>query len=433
MVGAGLAGCEAAWQLAERGLKVALFEMKPTSRSPAHTTNGMAELVCSNSFRGASLASAVGLLKQELAQLGSLAMRAAIQTQIPAGRALAVDRQRFSDAVEHAIEAHPNIQIVRERVDELPPGRVIVATGPLTAGRLMDALEEKGALLYYHDAIAPLVTAESLDMNRVFAASRYDDADTKESERGAYLNCPMDERTYFHFVEQLVVGERAPLKDFETAPFFEGCLPVEEIAVRGPLTLAHGPLKPVGLMDPRTGKRPFAVVQLRREDLTGTAYNLVGFQTRLTRPEQKRIFQMIPGMEEAKFIRFGQVHRNSFVNAPVVLDRLLRLRENPQITLAGQISGVEGYVESIACGWAAGFFTAQELLGKPFETPPPTTAIGGLLRFLTIARQNFQPSNVLWLMIDTPKRARRVSKSRHREISAKKALEELRTWHSANE
>lgn len=432
VVGAGLAGCEAAWQIAESGFPVRLVEMKPGERSPAHAQDGMAELVCSNSFRGASLSSAVGLLKEELKQLDSLIMAMALKSQVPAGRALAVDRHLFSSAVETAITGHPNIEVVRERLDDLPSDRVIVATGPLTGGRLMASLEEKGALLHYHDAIAPLVSAESLDMDCIFAASRYDDAQTPDEEKGAYLNCPMDQQTYYRFVEELVLGERTPLKDFEKAPFFEGCLPVEEMAVRGPLTLAHGPLKPVGLTDPRTGSRPFAVVQLRREDNAGQAFNLVGFQTRLTRPEQRRIFRMIPGLETVRFIRYGQVHRNSFVNAPAVLDPHLRLRENPRISIAGQLSGVEGYVESVACGWAAGYYAVRELRGQSIEVPPPSTALGGLLRYLTIPKQNFQPSNVLWLMIDTPQRGRRVSKKRHRELSAEKALLDILSWRNRN-
>jgi methylenetetrahydrofolate--tRNA-(uracil-5-)-methyltransferase len=279
-------------------------------------------------------------------------------------------------------------------------------------------------MLHYHDAIAPLVDADSLNMDTVFRASRYEDS----GEEGDYLNCPFDERQYYQLVEALVLAERTPLHDFEHAPFFEGCLPVEEMAIRGPLTLAYGPLKPVGLIDPSTSKRPFAVVQLRSEDKKRTAYNLVGFQTRLTRPEQKRVFRLIPGLEKAGFLRYGQVHRNSFVNAPKALDTRLRLRENPIITLAGQLAGVEGYVESIACGLAAGLFVAAESREVDFPTPPPSTAFGGLLRYLTIERQNFQPSNVVWSMIDTPPRKRRQGKRPHREFAAQKALKELDQW-----
>ncbi|MCP4606712.1 MAG: methylenetetrahydrofolate--tRNA-(uracil(54)-C(5))-methyltransferase (FADH(2)-oxidizing) TrmFO [Proteobacteria bacterium] len=425
VIGAGLAGCEAAWQLAERGIKVRLVEMKPLERSPAHTTDNMAELVCSNSLRGAALTSAVGLLKEELKMLGSLLLDAAHSTAVPAGRALAVDRKRFSSVVEEAVTNHALINVEKHRIDSLPDGKVIVATGPLTDGGLADALAEHGALLEYHDAIAPLVAADSIDMNTVFRASRYE-----EGSEGAYLNCPFDEKQYYRFVEALVLAEKTPLKDFEHAPFFEGCLPVEELAVRGPLTLAYGPLKPVGLIDPNTQKRPFAVVQLRTEDRQGTVYNLVGFQTRLTRPEQKRVFKMIPGLENARFERLGQVHRNSFVNAPEVLDGRLRLRNDPRIIIAGQLAGVEGYVESIACGLAAGLFAAAELREINLPSPPPTTALGGLLNHLIVKKQNFQPSNVLWLMINTPPKRRRQGKRPHREAAAKKALCDLETWKS---
>ncbi len=423
VIGAGLAGCEAAWQLAERGIEVTLVEMKPKGRSEAHQSDRMAELVCSNSLRGNALSSAVGLLKEELRRLGSLLMAVAERTQVPAGRALAVDRVLFSEAVEEAIAGHPAIRVVRERVETLPAGRVIVATGPLTDGPLADALAAHGALLNYHDAIAPLVSGESLDMDVAFAASRYEDPDRDD----AYLNCPFDEKSYFRFVEALAMAEKTPLRDFESAPFFEGCLPVEEIAVRGPLTLAHGPMKPVGLTDPHTGRRPFAVAQLRREDRAGTSFNLVGFQTRLTRPEQGRVFRMIPGLEEATFERFGQVHRNSFVNAPRVLDGRLRLRGDPRITIAGQLSGVEGYVDSIAGGLAAGLLQAADIRGSELPLPPLSTALGGLLGYLSVARANFQPSNVVWMMIDTPPK-RRGGKRQRREEAARRALEHIEQW-----
>jgi methylenetetrahydrofolate--tRNA-(uracil-5-)-methyltransferase len=424
VIGAGLAGCEAAWQLAERNIPVRLIEMKPHTRSPAHALDGMAELVCSNSFRGSALTSAVGLLKEELTKLGSLLLNLAQRTKIPAGRALAVDRNLFSVEVEKAICAHPLISVERRRVDSLPEDRVIVATGPLTEGGLATAIEGDGSMLYYHDAIAPLIDTDSLNMDTVFRASRYEGVD----EAGDYLNCPLDERQYHQVVEALVLAERTQLRDFETAPFFEGCLPIEEMAIRGPLTLCYGPLKPVGLIDPTTAKRPFAVVQLRSEDKNNTAYNMVGFQTRLTRPEQKRVLRMIPGLEQAVFLRYGQVHRNSFVNAPRALDARLRLKENPNVIIAGQLAGVEGYVESIACGLAAGLFAAAESRGLDVTVPPPSTACGGLLRYLTIERQNFQPSNVVWSMIDTPPRKRRQGKRPHREFAAKKALTELEGW-----
>lgn len=420
VIGGGLAGCEAAWQLAERGVPVVLVEMKPTHRSPVHASDHLAELVCSNSFRGAGLTSAVGLLKAELSRLDSLLMRVAEETAVPAGRALAVNRAKFSERVEAAIYSHPRIAVKEQKLETLPAGPVILATGPLTDGGLADALEGYGALLNYHDAIAPLVSADSIDMSTVFAASRYEDP----NEDGAYLNCPFDEQEYYRFVDALVLADKTPLRDFEHAPFFEGCLPVEEIAVRGPLTLAHGPLKPVGLVDPKTQKRPFAVVQLRKEDEAGTAYNLVGFQTRLTRPEQRRVFRMIPGLEQMAFERYGQVHRNSFLNAPEVLDTRLRLQGNPNITIAGQLSGVEGYVESIATGYAAALFAAASHFGCDPPCFPTTCAMGGLLRYLTIKRPNFQPSNVVWMMIDTPPK-RRGSKRQKREAASKKALSDL--------
>ncbi len=399
--------------------------MKPEARSPAHQSGHLAELVCSNSLRGASLTSAVGLLKEELTLADSLLMEVARRTAVPAGRALAVDRTLFSLAIEEEIGGHAKIEIVRDTcVTDLPEGRVIVATGPLTGGGLADSLIESGAILSYHDAIAPVVEADSIDMDVVFEASRYE----QEEGEGDYLNCPMDEAQYYRFVELLVTGEKTALRDFEHAPFFEGCLPVEEIAVRGPLTLAHGPLKPVGLFDPRTKKRPFAVVQLRTEDREKSAYNLVGFQTRLTRPEQKRIFAMIPGLENARFARLGQVHRNTFVNAPSVLDEQLRLKQRPEVTLAGQVAGVEGYVESIACGLLAGLFVSTELDGEVMTPPPPTTALGGLLRYLQVPRGNFQPSNVIWMMIEKTPRQRRQKKRAHREANAKKALQDFEGW-----
>ena len=423
VVGAGLAGCEAAWQIAARGIPVNLVEMKPVARSPAHKADGMAELVCSNSFRGTQRTSAVGLLKEELKALGSLLLGIAHTEAVPAGRALAVDRKRFSKAVEEAISSHPNITVHRKKVTELPPERVVVATGPLTDGGLAKALKTHGALLSYHDAIAPLIAGDSIDQEVVFAASRYEDP----GQDGAYLNCPFDERQYYRFVDALVLAEKVQLRNFESAPFFEGCLPVEEIAARGPLTLAHGPLKPVGLLNPHTGKRPFAVAQLRREDQTGTTFNLVGFQTRLVRYEQRRVYRMIPGLENAVFERYGQVHRNSFVNAPEVLDNRLRIKDDPRITIAGQLSGVEGYVESIAAGLVAGLFIAAESLGQEITPPPLTTAIGGLLRYLTQPRQNFQPSNVVWMMIDTPPK-KRGSKRQLREAAARRALGHLESW-----
>jgi len=424
VIGGGLAGCEAAWQLARRGVDVRLLEMRPGHGGGAHVGGGLAELVCSNSLRGADLSGAVGLLKEELRRLGSLLIRCADATAVPAGRALAVDRERFSGAVEEAVSAHPRITVVRERVLSIPAGTVVVATGPLTEGPLLEELERLCRSLHYHDAIAPLITADSVDMSAAFLADRYERA----GEGAAYLNCPLDEAAYLRFVAELAGAGKTPLRDFETAPFFEGCLPVEEMAARGPLTLAHGPLKPVGLTDPVTGRRPFAVVQLRPEDEGRTTYNMVGFQTRLTRPEQRRVFRLIPGLARAEFERFGQVHRNVFVDAPRVLDGRMRIAARPEVTLAGQVTGVEGYVESIASGLMAGLHVAAALSGTALEPPPPTTALGGLARHVSTPVEGYQPSNVVWAMIQTPPRTRREGKRDHRLACARRALEDLDAW-----
>jgi methylenetetrahydrofolate--tRNA-(uracil-5-)-methyltransferase len=425
VIGGGLAGCEVSWQLARRGIPVRLVEMKPAERSPAHSQDGLAELVCSNSFRGAAVTSAVGLLKQELERLGSLLMCCAAETAVPAGRALAVDRVAFSRAVEDRLAAHDRIAIERGRWDDLDgAGDIVVATGPLTDGALLRSLERHGASLSYHDAIAPLIAADSVDMDLVFRASRYEDP----ALDGAYLNCPLAQEEYLAFVRELVAADKTPLWDFEQAPFFEGCLPLEEMAARGPLTLAHGPLKPVGLVDPRSGRRPFAVVQLRQEDRAGSAYSLVGFQTRLTRPEQRRVLRMVPGLEQAVFERYGQVHRNTFLDAPAVLDDQMRLRGNPAVRVAGQLTGVEGYVESIASGLYVGLALAAARLDLALGLPPAATAIGGLMRHTRGAVGKFQPSNVVWAMIDAPQRQRGQKKRDHRRAAAGAALEALDGW-----
>jgi len=425
VIGGGLAGCEAAWQLAARGVEVSLVEMKPGERSPAHEDDGLAELVCSNSLRGAALDNAVGLLKEELRRAGSLLLRIAGETAVPAGRALAVNRRAFSRRIEDALAACPNISIERRRADVLPEaGLAIVATGPLTAGPLAEAIDRHGARLAYHDAIAPLVAADGVDLDVAFRADRYEET----GDAAAYLNCPLDEAQYHALVEALVAAEKTPLHAFESAPFFEGCLPIEEMARRGPLTLAHGPLKPVGLTDPRTGRRPFAVVQLRPEDAARTSYNLVGFQTRLKQAEQLRAFRMIPGLERAAFERYGQVHRNTFVDAPACLDGRMRLVARPNVALAGQITGVEGYVESIASGLVVGISTAALALDRPFALPPPTTALGGLMRHTRRSSGRYQPSNVVWAMIDCPERPRGKGKHDHRQACAERSLAELAPW-----
>ena len=395
VVGAGLAGSEAAWQLAERGVPVRLFDMKPERLSPAHSSPDFAELVCSNSLRANTLGNAVGLLKEEMRRLGSLVIRVADETAVPAGKALAVDRVDFSRGVTEAIEGHPLIEIVRERVTSIPESRpVILATGPLTDSELAEdlarALGEE--YLYFYDAISPTLYLDSIDESIVFRASRYD---TGDDEAGDYLNVPLSREEYEDFVSELLGAETVPLHEFEAAMYFEGCLPIEEMARRGPQTLAFGPMKPVGLVDPRTGRRPHAVVQLRQEDQSGTLWNLVGCQTKLRVGEQKRIFRMLPGLEAGVFARFGSIHRNTYVNAPVQLDDRLQLRSREGVYLAGQMTGVEGYVESAALGYLAGVGLARDQLGLPYEAPPAETAHGALLRHLQNAdAKHFQPMNV---------------------------------------
>ena len=395
VIGAGLAGSEAAWQLAIRGVPVRLFDMKPERLSPAHASEDFAELVCSNSLRANTLGNAVGLLKEEMRRLGSLVLRAADETAVPAGKALAVDRVRFARTITEAIENHPAIEIVRERVVTIPDERpVILATGPLTDGDLAAdlgrALGEE--YLYFYDAISPTIYADSIDTDVVFRASRYD---TGDDEAGDYLNVSLSRDEYEALVDALLEAETVPLHEFEAALYFEGCLPIEEMARRGRQTLAFGPMKPVGLVDPRTGKRPHAVVQLRQEDAQGTLWNLVGCQTKLRVGEQKRIFRMLPGLEKAVFARFGGVHRNTYVNAPTKLDERLQLKALPGVHLAGQMAGVEGYVESAALGFLVGVDVARSVLGLPHAAPPPETAHGALLRHLQNAdAKHFQPMNV---------------------------------------
>jgi methylenetetrahydrofolate--tRNA-(uracil-5-)-methyltransferase len=428
VVGAGLAGSECAYQLAERGLNVRLLDQKPLTRSAAHFSQQLAELVCSNSLRAASIGNAVGLIKEEMRRCGSLIIACADATRVPAGGALAVDRERFSAEVTRRLDTHPRIERAAGVVQRIPDARpLVLATGPLTAEglarELADAIGREH--LAYHDSIAPIVTADSIDMERVFAASRYD-----KGGDDAYLNCPLDEAQYRAFVAALIAAEKMELHACEEARYFEGCLPIEVMAERGPETLSYGPMKPVGLRDPRTDKRPFAVVQLRREDSEGTAYNLVGFQTRMTQPEQRRVFALIPGLERARFERFGSVHRNTFVNSPEVLTDALALRALPDVYLAGQISGVEGYVESAASGLFVGCMLAERLHGRPSPPPPETTALGALYAYLRKPRPDFQPSNVVFSMfppIAMPARGRRGRKER-REVLAQRALDDLASW-----
>jgi len=424
IVGGGLAGCEAAWQAAKENVRVILLEMKPVRFSPAHTATDLAELVCSNSFRAESLENAVGLLKEEMRRMGTLFMHAAEAARVPAGGALAVDRALFSAFITAALEKEANVSIAREEVLELPSRKpLIIASGPLTAPSLSNEIQnlvgEKH--LYFYDAISPVVEAESVDMAIAFRASRYRHGD------GAYINCPLNREEYYDFVGELVRATKVAPRDFEKAVFFEGCLPIEEMAARGKDTLAFGPLKPVGLQDPRTGKQPYAVAQLRPENNEGSLYNMVGFQTRLTWAEQKRVFRRIPGLGQARFERLGSCHRNMFISSPNLLLPTLQLKKDPGILFAGQITGVEGYVESAAMGMVAGISASRLITHKPFCPPPPTTAVGSLLHHITTAnREHFQPMNVNYgLLAALPRPLRRKDR---RNALAQRALGDLREW-----
>ncbi|TAK10894.1 MAG: methylenetetrahydrofolate--tRNA-(uracil(54)-C(5))-methyltransferase (FADH(2)-oxidizing) TrmFO [Anaerolineae bacterium] len=402
VIGGGLAGSEAAWQAAERGLKVRLYEMRPNVKTGAHESNYLAELVCSNSLGSDLPDRAGGLLKNELRRLNCLLLRLAGETAVPAGGALAVDREAFARRVSEVIEAHPNIDVVREEVRDIPAGLTVVASGPLTSATLSESIRALSGEehLYFFDAIAPIVEAESIDMSVAFRASRYERGD---QEDGDYVNCPMTEEEYRAFVGALRAAERIELKSFEEViehegvkagahTFFEGCLPVEIIAQRGEDSLAFGPLRPVGLIDPRTGRRPFAVVQLRQDNLAGTMYNLVGFQTNLTFTEQRRVLKMIPGLGAARFLRYGQMHRNTFIYAPKLLRATLQWHDRDDLLFAGQITGIEGYVGNIASGLLAGWNAARVWRGEKPVTLPPTTMLGALCHYVTHAAEaDFQP------------------------------------------
>ena len=397
VIGAGLAGCEAAWQLAQRGIQVQLYEMKPNKMSPAHHSTDFAELVCSNSLRGDRLENAVGLLKEELRRLGSLILACAEETRVEAGGALAVDRQGFSALVTEKIRSHPNITVVNQEVTQVPEGPVIVATGPLTSDALSDAIGAyfgNTQYLHFFDAAAPLVTAESVDMNSAWWASRYDRGNAD------YVNCPMDKEQYEAFVRELVSAQEAEVHGFEDKNVFEGCMPVEVMARRGFDTLRYGPLKPVGLTDPKTGKEPYAVVQLRLDNAAGTVYNLVGFQTHLKFPEQKRVFSMIPALKNAEFVRYGVMHRNTFLQSPKLLDRWYADRRNSLVAFAGQMTGVEGYVESTASGYLAAVAMAAKVQGRPIPEFPRETAVGALGLYISDESvSNFQPMNINFSII----------------------------------
>ena len=390
VIGAGLAGCEAAWQIANSGIPVDLYEMKPQKYSPAHHYNGMAELVCSNSLKAARLDSAAGLLKAEMERLGSLIVPCAKQTQIEAGGALAVDREKFSDLVTNKIKSHTLINVISQEVDSVPEENAIIATGPLTAGNLAASINEKcGDYLSFFDAAAPIVTYDSLDKDEIFFASRYGRGDAD------YINCAMNKEEYELFYNELINAESAPLKEFDKESFkvYEGCMPVEVLAKRGEDTMRFGPLKPVGLVDKRTGKRPYAVVQLRKENKLGTLYNLVGFQTNLKFGEQKRVFSLIPGLKNAEFVRYGVMHRNSFINSPKLLKRTFEMKKYRGIFFAGQITGVEGYIESAASGIIAGINMVRYLKAEPEFVMPPETMIGALSSYISDSynADNFQP------------------------------------------
>jgi methylenetetrahydrofolate--tRNA-(uracil-5-)-methyltransferase len=428
IVGGGLAGSEAAWQLARRNIPVKLIEMKPIKYSPAHQSPNFAELVCSNSLRAASVTSAVGLLKEELRALGSLIMEAADATAVPAGKALAVDRDLFSEFITSRLSREPLITIERAEIERVPDdseGLAVLATGPLTSDDLAkDIARVVGSEgLSFYDAIAPIVTADSLDMSKIFRASRYEDGE------GDYLNCPMDESTYRAFVMEIVNAKKVDPYPFENIPHFEGCLPVEELAVRGTDTLAFGPMKPVGLVDPGTGERPFAVVQLRAENREGTLYNLVGFQTKMTHPEQDRVFRMIPGLADATFVRLGSIHRNTYLDAPRVLDEFSRARSRPQVFFAGQITGVEGYVESTASGLVVGILAGLIASGRTPTLPPSTTATGALMKHTRdIPAKKYEPMNVNFGIMDPPPRG--TPKKVKKDVVAKRALHAIREWKS---
>ena len=393
VIGGGLAGCEAAWQLAKRGIPVTLHEMKPAKKTPAHHTDLFGELVCSNSLRSDQLENAVGLLKEELRRLDSLILKCADDHRVAAGGALAVDRLGFAQAVTDAIRSHPLIEVVEGEVTAIPEeGEVIVASGPLTSDALAEAIAQRypqSGYLHFYDAAAPLVTYESVDMESAYFASRYDKGTPD------YINCPMNQEEYLAFWKELCAAKEANVHGFEDKNVFEGCMPVEVMARRGEQTLCYGPLKPRGLKDPKTGKEPFAVVQLRRDNSDGTIYNLVGFQTHLTWPEQKRVFSMIPALKNAEFLRYGVMHRNTYLDSPRMLDRYYRVKAEPRILFAGQVTGVEGYVESTASGCLAGLELARRLQGKPPVDFPQETAIGALALYVSNESvANFQPMNV---------------------------------------
>lgn len=424
VIGAGLAGCEAAWQIARRGGKVMLYEMKPEVYSPAHHSPFFAELVCSNSFKSESMENASGILKEEMRRMDSLILKIAQGARVPAGDSLAVDREVFSKEITRVLEEMDQVEVIRREVSQIPIEKItIIATGPLTSFRLTQEIQRITGRnhLFFYDAISPIVTAESIDLQKTFRSSRYG----KGGED--YINCPMNEEEYYRFVDALNQAERVPLHPFEKRYLFEGCLPIEEMAERGRETLAYGPLKPVGLVDPRTGRQPYAAVQLRQEDQFKTLYNLVGFQTRLRYEDQKRVFRMIPGLEKAEFVRLGSIHRNTFIDSPRLLNETLQLKSHLSLFFAGQITGVEGYMESTAMGLLAGINAFRYANHKALVVPPRSTAMGGLIHYLTHSLTTpFQPMNINFgLFSPLPGRSRG---KRKRILLAKRALNDLNEW-----
>ncbi len=417
VIGAGLAGSECAWQLAQRGISVKLYEMKPEKRTPAHHTDAFAELCCSNSLRGAGLENAVGLLKEELRRLGSLILRCADETRVEAGGALAVDRHGFANLVTERIRSHPNITVIPGEVTAIPEGEVVIASGPLTSDALAETLERllgEGCGLHFYDAAAPLVSAASVDMESAWFGSRYDKGTAD------YVNCPMTEEEYAAFWEALTTAQEAEVHGFEDSQVFEGCMPVEVMARRGRDTLRYGPLKPRGLKDPKTGREPYAVVQLRRDNAQGSIYNLVGFQTHLRFPEQKRVFSMIPALRDAEYLRYGVMHRNTFLDSPRYLNRYYQLKSEPRIVFAGQMTGVEGYVESAASGFLAGIELARRLRGMEPIDFPQETAIGALGLYVSNGSiGNFQPMNVNFGIIPPLDHRVKGKRNKNAELSAR--------------
>jgi methylenetetrahydrofolate--tRNA-(uracil-5-)-methyltransferase len=418
VVGGGLAGVEAACQIARMGGKAILYEMRPEVNTPAHSSDFLGELVCSNSLKSMDLSNAHGLLKEELRILGSVIVKAADETKIPGGKALVVDRERFASRVTAIVEENPNIHVVRKEVREIPGGCTVIASGPLTSDTFAEKLKQLtlSGNLFFFDAISPIIDAGSIDYNDAFYASRYD-----KDGSGDYLNCPLSAEEYDLFHEELVNAERVELKHFEKTSYFEGCLPVEVIAERGKRTLAFGPMKPVGLTDPRTGRRPYAVLQLRKENSEGTLFNLVGFQTKMKYSEQERVFRLIPALKHAQFMRYGSIHRNTYINAPSCLNDKLQSKVDDRIFFAGQLTGVEGYMESTAMGLIAGLSAFMHSLGHEFYPPLPTTCIGSLIRYLTTENKHFQPMNINFGIVDGYSK-------KTKEATVLKSLEDIDTW-----